>query len=185
MGLKGSLAELQLADLVELMSLGRKTGLLTLYDGCGALAGELAFSEGLLVAAACGRLADEKAFYALLDLNEGSFFVDSDVVPAGGRGLPAQSLLMEGARRLDEVHRLRLRLPPGARLSLARPGAAQDAVEAQIVAFLSVSTDLVGDLVARIITSGRADEYECLLTIDRLQTRGLIAISTPPTLASS
>ena len=53
MGLKGSLAELPLPDLIEMTSLGGKSGRLTLYDEEGAVCGELAFRDGRLVGAAC------------------------------------------------------------------------------------------------------------------------------------
>jgi hypothetical protein len=185
MSLKGSLAELQLPDLCEMMALGRKTGLLSLYDLGGAPAGDLAFREGLLVGATCGRLVGERAFYALLALEAGSFFVDPDRTPAGTRGVPVESLLMEGVRRLDEVNRLRQRLPSKTRLALAAPGTPEDDVEAQVVARLSIAGGDVGEIVGHVVSSGRADEYECLLTIDRLKARGLVAIVHPPALASS
>jgi hypothetical protein len=185
MSLKGSLAELQLPALCEMMALGRKTGLLSLYDGDGAPAGDLAFRDGLLVGASCGRLAGERAFYALLALETGSFLVDPGVAPGGARGVPVESLLMEGMRRLDEVRRLRRRLPAGTKLALSAPGTPEDAVEARIVARLSVAGADVGEIVQHVVSSGRADEYECLMTLERLQTRGLIAVVAPPELASS
>ena len=54
---------------------------LTLYDERDVSAGEMAFADGLLVDAKCGRLVGAKAFYALLALSEGSFSVDSDFEP--------------------------------------------------------------------------------------------------------
>ena len=78
MGLKGTLAELPLADLVEMTSLGGKSGRLTLFDEEGAAAGELAFRDGRLVGAVCGELGAEKAFYALLALQDGAFDFDPE-----------------------------------------------------------------------------------------------------------
>ena len=66
MGLKGNLAELPLADLIEMTALGGKTGRLTLFDAGGAACGALAFRDGRLVDAVCGALDAEKAFYLSL-----------------------------------------------------------------------------------------------------------------------
>jgi hypothetical protein len=131
MGLKGSLAELPLADLIEMTSLGGKSGRLTLYDEEGAVRGELAFRDGRLVGAVCGELGAEKAFYALLALKDGAFDFD----PAGGLDvescdLPTASLLMEGMRRLDELHRLRCELPAPARVRLLG-GETEDELQAR------------------------------------------------------
>lgn len=185
MGLRGDLSELRLVDLIEMMSLGRKTGLLSVYDADGVPAGELAFRTGLLVGATCGRLTGERAFYALLALEQGSFFVDSSVTPTGEHGVPAQSLLMEGMRRLDETRQLRRRIPAGASLRLGQPGTTHDSLEAQIIALLSVQPERVGVVLDRIVATGRADAYECLLAIDRLQARGAVTLTVPPRLVSS
>lgn len=177
MSLKGDLSELGLADLVEMMSLGAKTGSVTISDTDGDAAGTLLFLNGLLVSASSGPFTGEKAFYALLAVSAGSFFVDSDVSPPEEMpGRSTQPLLMEGMRRLDEVRQLRERLPSWARLALAGPGQPQDGVEAQVVALLSLASLDIADVVRRVEQSGRADEYECLLACDRLRERGLLRV---------
>ncbi len=180
MSLRGGLTELQLADLVEMMSLGSKTGVIALWDLDGAAVGTVAFREGLLVSASCGAFTGEKAFYALLALSDGSFQVDSQAQPPEHEpGQLAQSLLMEGMRRLDEVRQLRGRLPSAAPLRVGLAGQPQDAVEAQIVAFVSLAAHDIADVVRHLGRSGRADEYECLLAIDRLCRRGLLVRPAP------
>ncbi len=46
MGLRGDLAELPLPDLVQMTSVGGKTGRLILFDEEDVVAGELTFREG-------------------------------------------------------------------------------------------------------------------------------------------
>ena len=105
MGLTGGLGELPLADLVEMTALGSKTGRLTLTDEEGGVAGSLlSFRDGRLVAAACGPLADERGFYALLELKAGSFDFDPQAqLDEETCNLSTESLLMEGMRRIDEI----------------------------------------------------------------------------------
>ena len=100
MGLRGSLAELPLADFVEMTALGGKTGRLLLFDEEGVVAGELTFRKGRLAGAVCGALGAEKAFYALLALKEGTFDFDPTArLDDENCNLPTESLLLEGRRR--------------------------------------------------------------------------------------
>ena len=179
MGLKGRLAELPLADLVEMTSLGGKSGRLTLFDEEGAVAGELAFRDGRLVGAVCGELGAEKAFYALLALKDGAFDFD----PAAELGdescdLPTASLLMEGMRRLDELRRLRGKLPAPARVRLLG-GEAEDELEARVLGYLGPGARRLGDVVEGLLLGGDADEYDALKTLQSLAARGVVRVETP------
>ena len=180
MSLKGSLAELPLADLIEMTSLGGKTGLLVLSDEKGAVAGELAFRAGLLVGATCGELSAEKAFYALLALTGGTFDFDPEAeLDEGICNLRTESLLMEGMRRLDEIRRLRRLLPAPARVRLLE-GESQDAVEARVLGYLGPGARQVGDIVEGVLVGGEADEYDALKALQRLTARGVTRIELPP-----
>jgi len=180
MSLKGSLAELPLADLIEMTSLGGKTGLLVLSDEKGAVAGELAFRAGLLVGATCGELSAEKAFYALLALTGGTFDFDPEAeLDEGICNLRTESLLMEGMRRLDEIQRLRRLLPAPARVRLLE-GESQDAVEARVLGYLGPGARQVGDIVEGVLVGGEADEYDALKALQRLTARGVTRIELPP-----
>ena len=106
MGLIGDLGELPLADLVQMTSVGGKTGRLVIFDEEDAVAGVLMFRGGRLVGARSGELTAEKAFYALLGVRTGSFEFDpSAELEEDEVNLPTESLLIEGMRRLDEVYR--------------------------------------------------------------------------------
>ena len=179
MGLKGTLAELPLADVIEMTSLGGKTGRLTLFDEEGAAAGELAFRGGRLVGAVCGELGAEKAFYALLDLKDGAFdFELATEFDEENCDLPTQSLLMEGMRRLDELRRLRCELPPSARVKLIG-GEAQDELEARVLDYSGRKARPLDGIVEELLSGGDADEYDALRTLQRLAARGVVRVKMP------
>ena len=186
MGLKGSLAELPLADLIEMISLGGKTGRLTLFDEEGTAAGELAFRDGRLVGAVCGELGAEKAFYALLALKEGAFDFDPAAADLDDEScnLPTESLLMEGMRRLDELGRLRCELPAPARVRLLG-GEAQDELEARVLGYLGPGARLLGDIVEGLLVGGDADEYDAVKTLQRLAARGVVRVEMPQGVAEA
>ena len=179
MGLKGSLAELPLADLIEMTSLGGKSGRLTLFDEEGAVAGELAFRDGRLVGAVCGELGAEKAFYALLALKDGAFDFDPAAeLDDESCDLPTASLLMEGMRRLDELRRLRGELPASARVKLIG-GEPEDELEARVLDHRGRKARPVADIVEGLLVGGDADEHDALKALQRLAARGVVRVKTP------
>ena len=179
MSLKGSLAELPLADLIEMTSLGGKSGRLTLFDEDGAVAGALGFREGRLVGAVCGKLRAEKAFYALLSLEAGTFEFDPAAVLDDQKcDLPTGALLLEGMRRLDELRLLRRELPATARLRLLG-GEASDDLEARALGCLGRRARLVGDVVDGLLAGGDADERDALGALQRLAAGGVVRVEAP------
>ncbi|MFO0606269.1 MAG: DUF4388 domain-containing protein [Polyangiales bacterium] len=100
-GVSGSLAELGLPDVVQVLNQGRKTGQLRIR--VGADAGEVHFAEGAIVNALWPGLRGEEAFYAMLSLDDGDFVFDPAFKP-GARviTMSAEGLMLEGMRRLDE-----------------------------------------------------------------------------------
>jgi hypothetical protein len=185
MGLRGSLAELPLADLIEMTSLGGKTGRLVVSDDEGAALGELGFRSGLLVEATCGELTAEKAFYALLALTSGTFDFDPEAeLDEGICNLHTESLLMEGMRRLDEMQRLRRLFPAPARMRFVA-GQAQDTVEARVLGYLGPGTRALGDIVEGVLVGGEADEYDALMAVQRLATRGVTRVELPASSADA
>ena len=176
MGLRGSLSELKLPDLIDLMSAGAKTGLVIIADEEGS-GGELGFVDGVLVSARAGLLTGERAFFALLGITRGSFLVDAGRQPAGHDiTVSAQSLLMEGMRRLDEVGELRQRLPGSAHVVPGCEGGATDELEAHLIAVVAAREQPVQEILRLFATAGRADEYECLQALQRLLDRGRLQL---------
>jgi hypothetical protein len=181
MGLKGDLGELALSDLIEMTSLGGKTGRLVLCDAAGQRAGELAFRDGRLVGASYGNLRAEKAFYGLLDLRDGSFDFDTGTpVDDESCNLQTASLLMEGMRRIDETQELRRRYPAPAVVGMRHRGAVtDDASEARVLGYIGPGARAVGDIVEGILVGGEFDEYDALKALGRLHERGIVMIEVP------
>jgi response regulator RpfG family c-di-GMP phosphodiesterase len=100
-GVSGSLSELGLTDVVQVLNQGRKSGQLRIR--VGADVGEVHFSDGAIVNALWPGLRGEEAFYAMLGLDDGDFVFDAAFKP-GARVIhgSAEALVLEGMRRLDE-----------------------------------------------------------------------------------
>jgi response regulator RpfG family c-di-GMP phosphodiesterase len=100
-GVSGSLREMSLPDLVQVLWHGRKSG--NLRINAGGDPGEIHFIEGAVVNALFKQLRGEEAFYAMLRLSDGDFGLDpSFKAPARVINESAEALLLEGMRRLDE-----------------------------------------------------------------------------------
>lgn len=104
-GVAGSLSEMGLPDLVQILGAGQKNGRLALKSG--EHAGEVHFNSGRIVHAIFDdTLVGEDAFYELLELSSGSFELDPGFPPAEETiQASAESLILEGFRRLDERNR--------------------------------------------------------------------------------
>jgi hypothetical protein len=99
--LEGSLAELTLPDVLQLLSIGAKTGAIHLSHGSEV--GEIYLEEGQIVhAEGCG-FEGEEAAYRLAGWMEGRFrFEAGPAAPAHTISKSNTALLMEAARRSDE-----------------------------------------------------------------------------------
>ncbi|MDC3956662.1 DUF4388 domain-containing protein [Polyangium jinanense] len=100
-GVTGSLAEMSIPDMVQVLWHGRKTCALRIQTGKGT--GEIHFAEGQVVDARWEQVVGEEAFYRMLALNEGEFRLEPGVEPSGRTiAVSPEALLLEGMRRLDE-----------------------------------------------------------------------------------
>ncbi len=100
-GVVGSLSEMSLPDIVQILWHGRKSGALRIR--ARGETGELHFKDGNIVNALFGKARGEDAFYAMLKLSEGEFGLDPNFVPqAQVINQSPEALLLEGMRRLDE-----------------------------------------------------------------------------------
>ena len=99
--MKGSLQDMAVADLIQLTCQDRKAAHVEIRSGRQKAA--LFFKNGNLVHAEVDDLRGEDAVYRLLGWNEGSFVLKPDVDPPSiSITREWTSLLLEGARRLDE-----------------------------------------------------------------------------------
>jgi CheY-like chemotaxis protein len=109
--LRGHLSQISLPDLLQLLSVNRATGTLTV-DAPGRL-GTVVLDGGELRAVSTGPARGLKAFVRLLGLTEGSFvFTHGDIDPAlAGEVLALGPMLFEATRHVDEIARLKPTLP--------------------------------------------------------------------------
>jgi response regulator RpfG family c-di-GMP phosphodiesterase len=100
-GVSGSLKQMGLPELVQVLFHGRKTGCLRIRAQSNN--GEIHFEGGKIVNALWGTLRGTEAFYAMLKLQDGEFGLDPGFVPTARviQESP-EALLLEGMRRLDE-----------------------------------------------------------------------------------
>ncbi|MCA9601780.1 MAG: DUF4388 domain-containing protein [Myxococcales bacterium] len=103
-GVTGTLQEMSLPDVIQILAHGRKSG--TLEIRTGGRAGELLFGEGNVWDANWDDKSGAEAVYAMLALTEGDFTLDLSRHP-DKRVIQEsfESLLLEGMRRLDEASR--------------------------------------------------------------------------------
>lgn len=100
-GVSGSLAEMALPDVVQILWHGRKTCTVRLSTKRGP--GEIAFADGQIVDARFLSRRGEEAFYQLLTVKDGDFKIDNDAAPSDRTiDVSPEGLLLEGMRRLDE-----------------------------------------------------------------------------------
>ncbi|MGC3996376.1 MAG: DUF4388 domain-containing protein [Anaeromyxobacter sp.] len=117
--IEGNLAQIPLVDLLQILSVNRKTGQLAVErEGERA---SIALRDGRVVDAALGAATGEKALYRLLTRREGQFaFVPGAEVGQERIDRRLEELMLEGLRQADEVARLLPSLPqPADTLELA------------------------------------------------------------------
>ena len=110
MAFQGSLAELHLPDIIQLISVSGKTGVFHLSDG--PLKGEIFLHDGKIVHAEHEDVSGEEAVYALAIWSHGEFRFEPGT-PTENRTISKSNtnLLMEAARRLDEWRVLQKKIP--------------------------------------------------------------------------
>jgi hypothetical protein len=110
MAFQGSLAELHLPDIIQLISVSGKTGVFHLTDG--GLKGQIYLNDGKIVHAELDDVAGEEAVYALAIWSQGEFRFDPGVATEHRTISKSNTnLLMEAARRLDEWRVLSKKVP--------------------------------------------------------------------------
>ncbi len=101
MALQGSLSDIALPDVIQLVSVSGKTGVFTL-SGDGA-DGKIFIKDGQITDAVAGKLGGEYAVYEMAAWHKGQFIftagIESERVTVNKSNT---SLMMEAARRLDE-----------------------------------------------------------------------------------
>jgi cell wall-associated NlpC family hydrolase len=110
MAFQGSLAELHLPDIIQLVGVSGKTGVFHLVDGDQE--GQIYLRNGQIIHAELAELWGEEAVYALAIWRQGEFRFDAETAPPRETIQRSNtSLLMEAARRLDEWRVLSKKIP--------------------------------------------------------------------------
>jgi hypothetical protein len=110
MAFQGSLAELHLPDIIQLVSVSGKTGVFRLTDGGNH--GDIWLHEGRIVHAEHEDLSGEEAVYSLAIWRSGDFLFEPGVAaPRQSIQKSNTNLLMEAARRFDEWRVLAKKIP--------------------------------------------------------------------------
>jgi len=110
MSFQGSIQELPVPDIIQLVSVSGKTGMFTLVRGSER--GYIYLRAGQMVHARVGDLVGEEAVYALAIWSSGDFqFSPGEEPDAVTIEKSNTSLLMESARRLDEWKVLSRKIP--------------------------------------------------------------------------
>lgn len=110
MAFQGSLAELHLPDIIQLISVSGKSGVFHLSDG--SLRGQIHLHDGRIIHAQLDDVLGEEAVYALAIWSQGDFRFEPGT-PTEQRTISKSNtnLLMEAARRLDEWRVLSKKIP--------------------------------------------------------------------------
>lgn len=100
-GVSGSLQEMGITEIVQVLWHGRKTGSLKIRSGTDA--GEIHFVDGNIYNALWGNQRGDEAIYTMLGLTQGEFVLDPNFkAPQQVIQETPEALLLEGMRRLDE-----------------------------------------------------------------------------------
>lgn len=175
--LSGNLETMALSDLLETVQLGRKDAYIRIeHDGDF---GHLWCIDGDVIDARLGLAVGSPAVYELLALNEGRLQVDFSPV-AHERTILAttQELLVEHARRSDELERVRGQLGDPSRVLWQNTG--ENTVSGLAPRELAALRAFDGRRsIADVVVTLRRPELETLTAIHRLLQNGAL-LSAPP-----
>ena len=114
MALEGTLKDFPLPDIIQLLSLSRKTGAVEIVGTDGFGTGRLYFHQGKVVSAALDDLLAPDAAFAFFTFPGGSFrFYENEMADSQAAPITISNefLIIEGIRRADEWEKLRDRIP--------------------------------------------------------------------------
>ena len=177
--LSGHTSHLAMADLLQLLSLNGKTGVLRIDNG---RTGKIYFRGGKIINAKLERVSGLKALYRLLAWNEAHFELEPLLEDEEGVeeaiNEATQSVLMEGFTQFDEASRLKDKLPGDKELlrAASKAGKAKDLgdAEKQVLKALGKGSTLVS-LLDRVPLT----DLQILEAVIALRSRGLIEAREP------
>lgn len=181
MSLQGSLKHLQLADVIQLISVSGKTGMFQLKKD--EHAGQIYLKDGLIVHAEMDEIRGEEAVYELAIWNDGEFNFEPDVEP-GVKTISKSNtnLLMEAARRLDEWRVLSRKIPSLDLIPAFVVDQNQDRGQIQLntTEWLILSKITGKEDIRTIAKNSNLAAFEICKVLYGLVTHGLVALKNPP-----
>jgi hypothetical protein len=180
MAFQGSLAELHLPDIIQLISVSGKTGVFHLTDG--ALKGRIYLNDGKIVHAELEDVSGEEAVYALAIWSQGDFRFEPGIATDQRTITKSNTnLLMEAARRLDEWRVLSKKVPS---VEMVPEFVVQDSREGQINLNTSewlILSKIDGHRsVKTIAQSAGLSVFDVAKILYGLVATSLIRLKTPP-----
>ncbi|OPX17694.1 hypothetical protein BXT86_05125 [candidate division WOR-3 bacterium 4484_100] len=110
MALEGNLQDFELTDVFQLIQLGQKDGGLRIQSPDDV--GVVYFKGGIVVHARTNKLQGEPAIDAILSWRKGRFvFNPGEETMENTVNLPIQQVILEAARRIDELHKIQKLIP--------------------------------------------------------------------------
>jgi hypothetical protein len=179
MAFQGSLAELHLPDIIQLVSVSGKTGVFHLTNGNHK--GQIFLEEGRIVHAEHAELSGEQAVYALAIWKQGEFRFDAAVAaPRQSIQKSNTSLLMEAARRLDEWRVLRKRVPSVDHVpEFVVPENREGQINLNTMEWLLLSKIDGNRSLRAVAAATKLDDFEAAKLLYGLVATGLIRLRDP------
>ena len=178
----GSIEEIPLPDLLQLLSTSRKSGTLTVH--LHGLIGRIYLRKGQIYFATLNDSFDvkpRKALFRILTWTSGAF----ELEPPEDRTMldelkePTEALLMEGMRQLDEIHRLEKEMPPrSTAIAVARP------LETPLRELSPVELDVLqhawnaGGHIQDVLDASTITDFDTLLAVKKLLTKKILAAAS-------
>lgn len=180
MTFQGSLKELHLPDVIQLVSVSGKSG--SFHLSKEPQEGAIFLEGGRIVHAALGRLKGEEAVYALATWTDGTFrFVPGEDAPDHTITKNNTNLLMEAARRMDEWRVLSKRIPSLDKVPRFQvPEGKQGQINLNTQEWLLLSKIDGKNSIETIADVLGLSTFEVAKLLYGLVTMGLIVLDEPP-----
>lgn len=172
----GNLQDLGLANLLQMLSVVGKSGVLLLHTHgvLGDLSGEVWFTNGRIVQIRAGRVRRAKALSRLLVQEKGEFrFMLVDDAPDDEVQTSTDGLILDCLRCLDEFRRLGPRVPPAELYLRIKPPLPKDLQEADRQTLeMIMRYSKVGD----VIDYSSAQDVDVINSLIRLRLKGVLDV---------
>lgn len=178
MALQGSLSELSLPDVIQLVSVSGKTGAFHLVNGEDQ--GKIFLKDGQIIDAIIGDLRGEQAVYEMAIWSNGDFsFIPGETSPEVTVQRSNANLMMEAARRLDEWRVLSRRIPSLDLVPYFSPREGQDQVTLSPQEWILVTHVDGRRSIEEVATILRWSAFDVSKLLFGMITSGLVGLRSP------